>query len=174
MICGCVWCNYCGVCCGGFHEAFLVCSYWICKPADLRLIDPQCLHICACDGYGYNCLWEGCICCAPASVIEWSGLRAAGHTALDVNSGKTVIINNPAPQPVYMGGAGYQMTTQTTTMGGGANMQMGGPGMTVNANTGYYGGGMNANVNMGGPGYGNNMNMNVNMNGPSMNAKVDF
>ena len=40
LICDCWWYNYCGVCCGGCHEANLIYSWWCCKPEDLRMIDP--------------------------------------------------------------------------------------------------------------------------------------
>ena len=191
MICGCWWLNYCGVCCGGCHEANLIYSWWLCKPEDLRLLDPVCCHICACDGLGYNCLWEGSICCAPKAIVEWSGLRAAGKTAADLNSGKTIIINNTAPSPVYMQQPGmeYKMTTTTRTNSNGMNMNMGmgGVGMNVNMNNGMNGNmgyemntnvGMGGNVNMGMGGGNMNMgmgggNMNMGMGGGNMNMGMN-
>ena len=152
MVCGCIWVNYCGVCCGGVHEGNLLCSYWLCKPPDLRLLDPSCCHICACDGIGYNCLWEGCICCAPSYVVEWSGLRAAGMTAL--NTGPTVVVNNIS-SPGYVGGGGMAVTTTTTQQG-----YYGNPGMA--------GGNVNMNMNAGGA----NMNVNMNAGGANMNMEM--
>ena len=109
MLCGCIWYNCCGVPCGGCHEANLWCSWWLCKPDDLRLIDPMCCHICACDGLGYNYCWDGCICCAPASVIEWSGLKTAGKTMTDLNK-QTIIINNTSP--IYSSPGGHMQYNQ--------------------------------------------------------------
>lgn len=204
LICGCWWYNYCGVCCGGCHEATLIYSWWICKPEDLRMLDPECCHICACDGLGGNCLYYGSICCAPKAVQEWSGLRSAGRTAADLNSGKTIIINNTSPPPVYMQPVGYQMTTTTRNYGPGVdmNINMGGPGIEMNSNMGGMNmnmntnmGGMNMNTNMntnmnvgmgvngnmGGVGMntnvgmgGMNVNTNMNMNAPGVNAKINF
>lgn len=131
LICGCCWWNYCGVCCGGIHEAFCVCSYWLCKPEDLRLIDPECCHVCACDGWGYNCLWYGIICCAPKAVMEWSGLRTAGKTASDLNK-HTVIINNTSP--IYM------PQQQEMVYPGPNYSPYGGPPQNFNVNVGVGGG----------------------------------
>lgn len=190
MVCGCMWINYCGVCCGGVHEANLIYSYWCCKPIDLLQIDPQCCHICACDGLGYNCLWEGCICCAPQTVVEWSALRSAGGTSLA--SGKTIIINNVPASPVYMHPAPAYEMSANPNYGGGMNMNvktnMGGPNMNMNANMGGVqmntNMGMNGNVNMGmngnanmGMGMNGNVNMNVNQgynNNTPVNAKISF
>lgn len=203
LICGCWWYNYCGICCGGCHEANLIYSWWLCKPEDLRMLDPECCHICACDGLGYNCLYAGSICCAPKAVQEWSGLRSAGKTAADL-SGKTIIINNTSPPPVYMQpvNGDYQMTMTTTrnygpgmnmnVNMGGANMEMnsnmGGMGMNTNMNVGMgvngNMGGVGMNVNAGGMGMNTNMNMgmgggvgmntNVNMGNPNMNMNANF
>lgn len=163
LICGCWWYNYCGVCCGGCHEAHLIYSWWLCKPEDLRMIDPECCKICACDGLGYNCLYYGSICCATKAIQEWSGLRSAGKTAADLNSGKTIIINNTSP--VYMQG-GYEMDTTTVrTQGVNMGVNMGAPNMNVNANMGM-GGNVNMNTNMGMGGA--NINMNTNMGGANM------
>ena len=84
-----------------------------------------------------------------------------------MNSGKTVIINNQAPPPVYMGppNGNYEKTTRTMTSGMNNNMIMSANAVEMQGNQGYYGG-MNANVNMGG------MNGNVNMGG--MNADVNM
>jgi hypothetical protein len=198
LICDCWWYNYCGVCCGGCHEANLIYSWWCCKPEDLRLIDPECCHICKCDGLGYNCLYYGSICCAPQAVIEWSRLRSGGQVGLGA---KTIIINNSMPSPVYMQPmqpvqGNYHITTANANYGNGMNMNvnMNGPnmemrtdmgGMGMNTNMNYNGGmgmntnmnvnggmgmgGVNANVNMGG-----NVNMNTNMTSPGMNAKISF
>lgn len=184
MLCGCVWCNYCGVPCGGCHEAFCVCSYWICKPDDLRLIDPLCCHICAWDGWGYNCLWEGMICCAPLAVVEWSGLRVAGRVYSDVN--KTIVVTNTSPtimmSPGYnanMGGnvnmnmnmgGNVSMNTNVGGMGMNVNTNVGGMGMNVNTNMGGMGGNVSMNTNMGG--MGGNVSMNTNMSGPNMNVNM--
>ena len=130
MICGCVWWNYCGVCCAGIHEACCIASYWCFKPDDLRYIDPLCCHVCDCDGYGGNCLWSGMICCAPKAVVEWSGLMQAGKRASDLNQQQTIVINNTSP--VYMT---HEMSS-----------------MNSNPNMGGQYGGMN-------PGYGGNPNM---------------
>lgn len=173
LICGCWWYNYCGVCCGGCHEANLIYSWWLCKPEDLRMLDPQCCHICACDGLGGNCLYAGSICCAPKAVQEWSGLRSAGKTASDLNSGKTIIINNTSPN-VYMQQPemGYQVTTTTRSNSGmNANVNMGGMGMNANVNMNGMGGGVHMNNNM------NGVHMNTNMNGMGggvqMNANMN-
>jgi len=85
------------------------------------MLDPMCCHICACDGLGYNCLYYGVICCAPKAVVEWSGLRAAGKTAADLNSGKTIIINNSTPNVVYMDPS-YSVQTTTRNYNGPPNM----------------------------------------------------
>lgn len=162
LICGCCWWNYCGVCCGGIHEAACVCSYWLCKPDDLRLIDPECCHVCACDGYGYNCLYYGIICCAPRAVQEWSGLRAAGKTAADLNK-QTIIINNTSP--VYMMPNNMEMGYMQQ------NQNMGNMGMYA-GNPNYNNTAMGMNVNAGGMG----MNVYANSNsGPQgVNAKINF
>lgn len=132
LICGCCWWNYCGVCCGGCHEAFCVCSYWICKPDDLRLIDPVCCHICAFDGWGHNCLCSGIICCAPRSVQEWSGLRSAGRTAADLNK-QTIIINNTSPT-IYMPQQemSYQLSPNYPPPQGYGSPYYGSPNVTAN------------------------------------------
>ena len=154
IICDCIWWNYCGVCCGGIHEASFCWSYWCCKPDDLRLIDPACCHICDCDGFGYNCLYYGVICCAPKAVIEWSGLRTAGKTASHLNN-QTVIIHNQSP--IYM----------THDMGHSTSPGSGSP-YTGNPNAGYGSPGPNA--------YQGHQQMNMGMNaGPQgMNAKINF
>lgn len=136
MICNCWWYNYCGVCCGGVHAAELVCSYWLCKPPDLMAIDPECCHLCACDGLGYNCLYYGSICCAPESVRQWSAIRSGG--GMPVN---TIIINNSAP--IY-----------TQPSPGYGNQSV-----TVGINQGYPGGGVNVQLN---PVGGGNMNQGYN------------
>lgn len=127
------------------------------------MIDPECCKICACDGLGYNCLYYGSICCATKAVQEWSGLRSAGKTAADLNSGKTIIINNTSP--VYMQG-GYEMNTTTVrTQGVNMDVNMGVPNMNVNANMGMGGNvSMNTNMGMGGA----NVSMNTNMGGANM------
>jgi hypothetical protein len=84
----CWWCNFCGIVCGGVHNAICVCSYWLCKPEELAAIDPECCHIMACDGWGGNCFFFGDICCAPDSVKEWSRLKSGGG-GVDV-----VVVNN--------------------------------------------------------------------------------
>lgn len=190
LICGCWWYNYCGVCCGGCHEASLIWSYWLCKPEDLRLIDPQCCHLCACDGCGYNCFYYGSILCAPRAVQEWSGLRSAGKTAADLNK-NTIIINNTSPAFIAPA-VSYQVTTTTTSgpgyggenmnmnmnMGGGyggnvgmnMNTNMGGANMNMNTNVGGGYGGVSMNTNMGGA----NVTMNTSMSGPSTNARINF
>lgn len=90
LCCNCWWFNFCGVCCAGFHNAYCVCSYWLCKPVELTNIDPECCHICAFDGFGGNgCCW-GNICCAPESVKEWSRVMSAGGSG----GQQVVIINN--------------------------------------------------------------------------------
>jgi hypothetical protein len=201
LICGCWWYNYCGVCCGGCHEASLFYSWWLCKPEDLRMLDPECCHICACDGLGGNCLYYGSICCAPKAVQEWSGLRAAGKTAGDLSSGKTIIINNTSPPPIYMQPANgnFQMTTTTTRNYPGVNMNVNMGGMEMNSNMGGMGmntnmnvgmgvngnmGGVEMNTNMGGMGMNTNMNVgmnggmgmnaNVNMGNPNMNMNANY
>jgi hypothetical protein len=78
MCCECWWFNCVGVPCGGLHNAACVCSYWLCKPPDLLAIDPECCHICACDGWGYNtCCW-GNVFCAPDAVKQWSRMLSGG------------------------------------------------------------------------------------------------
>ncbi len=86
---GCWWWNCCGVCNGGVHEAACICSYWLCKPAELANIDPDCCHICAFDGWGGNCCCYGQVCCASAAVKEWSQLLSGGGTGQQV-----VVVNN--------------------------------------------------------------------------------
>lgn len=84
----CWWFNCLGVPCGGYHNAYCVCSYWLCKPIDLSNIDPECCHVCAFDGWGYNCFCWGNICCAPQSVKDWSRTVSGGGPA------QVVIVNN--------------------------------------------------------------------------------
>ena len=191
LICGCCWWNYCGVCCGGVHEAACIYSCWLCKPEDLRLIDPECCHICACDGWGGNCLWSGIICCAPSAVMEWSGLRAAGKTAADLNK-QVIVINNTSPiymthemgnpnmEMNYQGGANYQgggnfqggSNFQGANYQGGVQGGIGINGVGVNVNSGY-GGNPGMNANMGG-GVNMNLDMGVNAGPQGMNAKINF
>jgi hypothetical protein len=63
----------------------------------------------------------GIICCAPEAVVVWSGLRAAGKTASDLNK-TTIIINNTSPiympqqEMSYQGGPNYM-----SPYGGNAN-----------------------------------------------------
>lgn len=90
LCCGCWWFNCVGVPCGGCHNAYCLCSYWICKPVDLTNIDPDCCHVCAFDGWGYNCLFWGNIFCAPDAVKEWSRIRTSGGDG----GQQVVIINN--------------------------------------------------------------------------------
>ena len=74
IVCDCLWCNWCGTL-AGIHNAACIYSYWLCKPADLASIDPDCCHICELDGWGGNfCCW-GNICCAPMSVKQWSKIN---------------------------------------------------------------------------------------------------
>ena len=164
LLCGCCWWNYCGVCCGGIHEAFCVCSYWLCKPQDLRLIDPECCHICACDGWGYNCCWYGIICCAPKSVMEWSGLMTAGMNAGMVGK-QTVIINNTSP--IMMNPDMSYQNTGRTDSGFGAG--------GVNVNSGYgYGGNPGQQPGYGSPGQNPQMQMQMNQGPQGANAKINF
>ena len=85
LCCDCWWCNWCGAY-AGVHNAACICSYWLCKPDDLSAIDPECCHICACDGWGGNCCCWGDICCAPDSVKQWSQMMSGG--------GNVVVVNN--------------------------------------------------------------------------------
>jgi hypothetical protein len=80
LCCDCWWINYCGIVCAGWHYAICICSYWLCKPDDLANIDPNCCHICDCDGYGGNQCCCGSICCAPDTVKTWSKMRSGGGT----------------------------------------------------------------------------------------------
>jgi hypothetical protein len=160
LICDCWWYNYFGICCGGCHTADLVCSCWLCKPEDLMILDPECCHICACDGCGYNHFCLGSVCCAPTAVKEWSISRTTGKPAGSFN-GKTIIINNNIPSPIYMHGeGGYQMSTPERVHGGQMN---------VNGNMGGYE--MSAKDNYD---YSTNMNVKMNMNTPGVNARIAF
>ena len=86
LCCECWWFNCCGVICGGCHEAACIYSYWCCKPDDLAAIDPECCHICACDGWGGNgCCW-GNVCCAPDAVKQWSQMLSGGGGAIVVTN----------------------------------------------------------------------------------------
>lgn len=76
LCCGCWWCNICGVCCAGVHEAMCCCGCWVCKPDDLTQIDPDCCHMCQCVGSGGNFLCQGSVCCAPEYLKKWSVLRS--------------------------------------------------------------------------------------------------
>jgi hypothetical protein len=145
------------------------------------MIDPECCHICACDGLGFNCLYYGSICCAPKAVYEWSRLRSSGRSAADFNS-KTIIINNMSPNPVYMQpvNGDYQITTSNRTYSnhshGGMEMQYNlATGINNNMNMGNNNSyaGMNGNMGMGGN-FNMNANMNNNMNTPRTNAKISF
>ena len=77
ICCNCWWCNYCGAC-AGLHYAECIWSCWLCKPVELERFDPDCCHICACDGCGANYCCCGEICCAPYAVKEWSALLNRG------------------------------------------------------------------------------------------------
>jgi len=77
LCCDCWWCNWFGVCCGGVHQAYCLCSFWLCKPHDLKGIDPDCCHICAFDGFGGNFCCLGDVCCASNSVRTWSHMRSS-------------------------------------------------------------------------------------------------
>lgn len=80
LCCDCWWHNCFGVACAGIHGAYLICSYWLCKPEGLAVKDPECCHWCACDGCGSNCFCMGNICCAPQPVRQWSQDVSAGRT----------------------------------------------------------------------------------------------
>lgn len=164
LICGCWWYNVCGVCCGGCHDASLIYSCWLCKPDDLRMLDPECCHLCACDGFGFNFINYGSVCCAPKAVREWSALHSIGRTPADLNSNKTILINNNAPpSPIYMQQMGGNYQTNMAMNGNysaGINMNGNMGGVQMNSNMS----GMNMNVNMGGMGMNNNMNMGMGMN----------
>ena len=90
LCCDCWWFNCCGVLCGGWHDAYCVCSFWLFKPAELSNIDPDCCHICAFDGLGGNfCCW-GNVCCAPESVKQWSRSVSGGGAG----NQQVIIVNN--------------------------------------------------------------------------------
>lgn len=116
MVCNCWWINYCGVMCGGLHEGNLICSYWLCKPLDLRQFDPLCCHICECDGCGGNSCCTGSICCAPKYIAEWSALRAGGFSAATLNSNRTIVITNPPPSAYGPPGGGMEMQQMNMNM----------------------------------------------------------
>jgi hypothetical protein len=78
LCCDCWWLNFCGIPCAGVHYAICICSYWLCRPADLALMDPNCCKICACDGWGSNCFCWGGVCCASEVVKQWSKNRSSG------------------------------------------------------------------------------------------------
>ena len=78
LVCDCWWVNMCGVPCAGLHNAICICSYWLCRPADLQLMDPVCCKICGCDGWGGNCCCWGGVCCAAEVVKQWSRMRSSG------------------------------------------------------------------------------------------------
>ena len=79
LICDCWWCNFCGVCCAGLSEHYLCCSYWCCKPDDLKKFNDKC---CICfdgfEGFGGNCFCQGNVCCAPDYLKKWSVFRTTG------------------------------------------------------------------------------------------------
>jgi hypothetical protein len=102
------------------------------------------------------------VCCAPKAVQEWSGLRAAGKTAVDLNK-QTIIINNTSPIYVPQD-LSYQTSARTDFNAGGGSP---------------YGGGLNvgygANPGLAGPyPYGANVQAGVSAGPQGMNAKINF
>jgi hypothetical protein len=93
ICCDCWWCNYCGILCGGWHNAFCLCSIWCCKPLDLMNIDPHCIHLCKCDGWGQNFFCWGNVCCAPETVKAWSKMRSGGGDSYGTPRA-VILINN--------------------------------------------------------------------------------
>lgn len=156
-ICGCWWLNCFGVCCGGCHDASLIYSFWLCKPDNMRMLDPQCCHICALDGFGFNFICQGSVCCAPKALREWSKLLTAGKSASSLNSNRTILINNPPPSPIYTQSPRSNQLNITTNSNYSTNISMKSNigGMQVNSNMGD----VNMNANMGGVGMNPNMNV---------------
>lgn len=135
MVCGCIWVNYCGI-----HEGNLLCSYWLCKPPDLRLLDPSCSHIFACDGIGTT------VCGRDASAVLRSKSCWDDSPQHWSNCGRKQYL-----LPGYVGGGGMAVTTTTTQQGYYGNPRIGGVNMNMNA-------GVNMNMSMGG---GANFSMNM-------------
>lgn len=88
LCCDCWWFNCLGVICGGFHNAYCLCSFWLCKPEDLVALDPDCCHVMACDGWGYNCCFWGNICCAPQTIKDWSRVVSGGSDVVVIETGR--------------------------------------------------------------------------------------
>jgi hypothetical protein len=78
LLCDCWWCNYCGVCCAGYANHYLCCSYWCCKPLDFMRIDPNICHCMTCEGIGGSCCCIGDVMCAPLYLRQWSKQRTLG------------------------------------------------------------------------------------------------
>ena len=96
LCCECWWCNYCGVCCAGWHWAACCCSCWACKPIEMMNFDPDCCHCCLWSGYGHNCFCLGNVCCAPVPLKQYSKFMSSGGVG-----GNVVVINNPGtPMPM--------------------------------------------------------------------------
>jgi hypothetical protein len=91
ICCDCWWCNWCGVICGGWHNAYCCCSFWLCMPDEMQQIDPECCKVGQMTGCGYNhCCW-GNILCIPDSIRTYSGVVTMGADVVGVNNGMTAM-----------------------------------------------------------------------------------
>lgn len=72
LLCDCIWVNCFGVCCAGCYEAYFCISCWLCKPDGMEKFDDDCCHCCTWTGFGGNCLFEGCVYCAPDYLKNYS------------------------------------------------------------------------------------------------------
>ena len=89
IICDCIWANLCGVVFGGFYHGCMCASCWLCMPDEMLQIDPECVKIGCCAGWGYNyCCW-GCVYCIPDSIRTYSGVKTMGADVVGVNGGNT-------------------------------------------------------------------------------------
>lgn len=95
LVCDCWWCNWCGVCCAGWHYAFFCLACWLCKPIEMQNFDPDCCKCLAWTGYGGNFFCYGNVCCAPESVKMFSRFMNGGGTNVVVVNTNGAMNPNP-------------------------------------------------------------------------------
>ena len=94
IVCDCWWINLCGAPCAGWHNAWFLCSCWLCKPLEMLAFDPNCCNCCIWTGYGGNCCCYGCLYCAPEAVKLYS--RTLNGEMVG-GGGNVIIINQQSP-----------------------------------------------------------------------------
>ena len=88
VACDCWWCNFCGICCAGWHWAYCCLGCWVCKPVEMS--NPACCQCCTCTGCGHNFFFYGGVCCAPDYVKDYSRL-------MNGDGGNVIVVNTNTP-----------------------------------------------------------------------------